>query len=332
MMKNAFSLMLALCFVSSVSAQGLLGPRNLEVTEEGEFIAVKPKEKAEKPFDNFWAYRLYPSKDKKTLRGKGVNVAVLDSGIASNAEFNGKAVKLQDFTGSGSATDVKGHGTAIAGIIGAKGLQVTGLAPDAKLFIFKVDDGGPMVAPQPVTAALNAVLRYNEENPGDKISVVNLSYGVDAGFEPLSQAVRALYKNGVVIVAPAGNYGLPGVRYPASMGEVIAVSALAADGKSAYPSSSYGPQVEFIAPGDRVLAPAVDGNYTLLGGTSVAAGFVSAAAALAVEKYRAQNKAEPSVEDVRALLRSAAHKIDGIHDLKQGYGLIDVTRLESPSK
>lgn len=311
-----------------LAAYGLfLGPTYLDVTEEGDFVSVSVP-KAEKAFDNWWAYRLYPSKTQKKLTGKGVNVAVLDSGIGANAEFNHKRAKLQDFTGSGSAADATGHGTALAGVIAAGGVQISGLAPDVNLFIFKIDQGGAMIAPQTAAAALNAVLQYNKENPKDKISVVNLSYGVHGGgFEPLSRAVRALYEQGVTLVAPSGNYAYPGVHYPANMPEVIAVGAMSADG-GAYERSSYGPQVEFIAPGDRVLVPSADGNYTLLSGTSVAAGFVSAAAALAVEGYRAAHQKDPSPQEVRAALRAAAKKITRIADLKQGSGWIDVYALE----
>lgn len=318
---------LAVCFAPLWARALFLGPTHLDVTDDGEFVAVNPP-KEDPAFDNFWAYRIYPSKDQKKLRGKGVNVAVLDSGIGSNAEFNHKKAKLQDFTGSGSTADTDGHGTALAGVISAGGVRISGLAPDVTLFVFKIAQGGQMISPQAAANALNAVLQYNKENPQDKISVVNLSYGVQGGgFEPLSRAVRALYEQGVTLVAPSGNYAYPGVHYPANMPEVIAVSAMAADG-SAYAHSSYGPQVEFIAPGDRVLVPSPDGNYTLMSGTSVAAGFVSAAAALAVEGYRNKHKKDPSPEEVRSALRSAAKKITAVHALKQGSGWIDVYALE----
>ena len=128
------------------------------------------------PFDNLWAYRLYP--EQKTLTGQGVMVAIADSGINAHPEFNGKNIQGQDFTLSPSIADVKGHGTGIAGIIGARGVQFTGIAPDAQIVVYKIDDGSRMISPQAATAAINTVLTYNKEHPDQKIAVVNLSYGI----------------------------------------------------------------------------------------------------------------------------------------------------------
>ena len=144
----------------------------------------------------------------------------------------------------------------------------------------------------------------------------------------LTDAINRAYESGVTIVAPAGNYGFPGVFYPANLSTVIAVGALAYDGHSAYTNSSYGPEVEFIAPGDRVYTTSADGDYILMSGTSAAAGFVSAAAALAVEGYKKTLGRYPTVAEVRSALKAAAVKVSGVPEVAQGNGLIDVRKLE----
>ena len=319
-------LLLFLCVGAYATDTLFIGPRNIRVSEDGEFswVDTTPTPQA---FDNQWAYRLYPAERK--LTGRGVIVAIADSGISSHVEFNGKNIQGQDFTLSPSIADLKNHGTGVAGIIGARGERFTGLAPDASLLVYKIDDGSRMIAPQAVTAAVNTVIRYNQEHPEHPISVLNLSYGVSyGGSAQLTEVLQQAYQAGIVIVCPAGNVGYPGVYYPANLGVTIAVSALAADKTHAYANSSYGPQIDFIAPGDRIYTTANDGDYTLMSGTSAAAGFVSAAAAVAVEGLKNKLGRYPSVDEVKNALRAAAYPVQGIDPAKQGYGFIDLKKLE----
>ena len=303
-----------------------IGPRNMRVSEDGEFswVDTTPTPQA---FDTLWAYRIYP--DDKKLTGRGVTVAIADSGISSHVEFNGKHIQGQDFTLSNSIADLKNHGTGVAGIIGARGVRFTGLAPEASLIVYKIDDGSRMIAPQAVTAAINTLITYNEQHPENRVSVLNLSYGVlPGGSAQLTAALERAYQAGIVIVCPAGNIGYPGVHYPASLGITIAVGALAADLTHVYENSSFGPQLDFIAPGDRVYTTDNEGEYTLMSGTSAAAGFVSAAAALAVEGLKKKLGRHPTVEEVKNALKAAAHKVQGIALERQGNGFIDIKKLE----
>lgn len=303
-----------------------LGPRHLRVSEDGEFSAVSAPTSSE-AFDNLWAYKLYPA-DKK-LTGKGVAVAVADSGISSHPEFNGKRVQGQDFTLSGTISDIKSHGTGVAGIIGARGVKFTGVAPQADIIVYKIDDGSRLIGPQAAAAAVNTLVEYNKENPDHKIAVLNLSYGVSGGGSvQLTNAVNRAYESGVFIVCPAGNYPFPGVHYPANLATTAAVGALSADGKTAFYNSSYGPEVDFIAPGDRVYTASNDGGYTLMSGTSAAAGFVSAAAALYVEGFKNKYGRYPSATEIKDGLKAASVKLPGVPDVKQGSGFIDVTKIE----
>lgn len=328
-------LILSLCLVSIFSVSWakdtlFLGPRNMRVSENGEFSRVEVAPKQEY-FDNFWAYRLFPV-DKK-LTGKGVLVAVADSGITSHPEFNGKNIQGQDFTMSGIMADLKNHGTGVVGVIGARGLRFTGVAPEANILVYKTDDGSRLVGSQAATAALNAIFTYNEEHPNQKIAVVNLSYGSSGGGSvPLTNAINRLHDTGVVIVCPAGNDGFPGVHYPANLSTTLAVGALASDQRNVYSHSSYGPQLDFIAPGDRVYTTSNDGGYTLMSGSSVAAGFVSAAAALAVEGFKNKNGRYPTVDEVKDVLKSVSEKLAGVPDIKQGNGIINVRKLEEKFK
>ena len=327
MKKISLVMVLLGCFGLAEATDTLfIGPRNMRVSEEGEFswVDMTPTPEA---FDNMWAYRLYPE-DKK-LTGRGVTVAVADSGISSHVEFNGKNVQGQDFTLSSSIADLKNHGTGVAGIIGARGVRFTGIAPEASLLIYKIDDGSRLISPQAVTSAINTLLEYNQNHPQNRVSVLNLSYGVlPGGSAQLTAALERAYQQGVVIVCPAGNVGYPGVHYPASLGITLAVGALASDLTHVYANSSYGPQLDFIAPGDRVYTTDSDGEYTLMSGTSAATGFVSAAAALAVEGLKNKLGHYPTVEEVKNTLKAASYQVLGIDPAKQGNGFIDIKKLE----
>ncbi len=330
-----FKHQITLLFLLGLTAQTVgatdtlfIGPRNLRVSEEGEISRVETQAPAQ-PFDNLWAYRLYPQAPQKKLTGRGVIVAVADSGISSHVEFNGKNIQAQDFTQSASASDVKNHGTGVAGIIGARGVKFTGVAPDAQLFVYKIDDGSRLIGPQAAAAAINTLLDYNAQHPNQKIAVLNLSYGVhNGGYVPLTQAINRAYNSGVFIVCPSGNFGYPGVHYPANLGTTIAVGAMAADGKNVYANSTYGKEIDFVAPGEKVYTTDADGTYTLMSGTSVATGFVSAAAALAVEGLRKKLGRYPTVEEIKQSLIAASVALPGVPREKQGHGFIDVKKLE----
>lgn len=276
---------------------------------------------------NLWAYDLYPQ--QKRLTGKGVKIAIADSGISSHTEFNGKDIQGADFTHSANIQDSKNHGTAIAGIIGARGAAFTGVAPDAELIVYKVDNGSRLISSQAVTAAINNLIDYNEKHPNDKILILNLSYGISGGGDAtLTQAINCAYEAGILIVCPAGNTGFPGVYYPANLSTTIAVGSMADDGASVSGNSSYGKEVDFIAPGENIYTTDRNGRYSIINGTSASTAFVSASAALVVEGFQKKYGRYPTVDEIKGYLIKASVELPNVPREKQGYGFIDVERLE----
>jgi serine protease AprX len=148
------------------------------------------------------------------LKGKGIGVAVIDSGIASDADFgtrrNSRLVQVAINPGASSAGDTYGHGTHVAGIIGGSGADSDGLyagiAPEATLIGLRISDDAGKARESDAVAAMQWVLdnrtRYN-------IRVVNLSIGSSVEqsyhFSPLSAAAEILWFNRIVVVASAGN-------------------------------------------------------------------------------------------------------------------------------
>jgi serine protease AprX len=174
------------------------------------------------------------------VNGKGIGVAIVDSGIAAHTALYNKVVANVSFvTGDASTTDTFGHGTHVAGIIAGQPTTVTplyggGIAPGANLVNVRVlgDDGSGYVSD--VIDGLEWVLanrvRYN-------IRVVNLSLGHPVfercADDPLCQEVGKLVQAGLVVVTAAGNYGktddgrmiLGGITSPGNSPYAITVGA-----------------------------------------------------------------------------------------------------------
>ncbi|MFI6444958.1 S8 family serine peptidase [Kitasatospora sp. NPDC050543] len=217
--------------------------------------------------------------------GDGVTVALVDSGVQADADLTGPRLPAVDFTGYGSPeTDddqVTSHGTMMAALInGARGLP--GLAPKATLLPLKA----VMSRPRSQHGDSDAI-RYAADH-GAK--VLNLSFGLPSSPDSWQEAVRYAVSKDVVVIAAAGNSGAyqSPLNYPAAYPGVLAVSATGPDGRLST-LSTWGPGLGLAAPGARMplysrgctnstayFAVCATGD----GGTSAAAAYTSAAAAL----------------------------------------------------
>ena len=176
--------------------------------------------------------------------GRGIGVAVIDSGLEMSSEFKGRVTGFYDFTRGGRATrpyDDYGHGTHVASTIGGSGAlsssrEYRGLAPRVNFTILKVlDEDGAGWTSDVIRAVDFAVA--NRAALG--IDVINLSLGhpiyEPASTDPLVQAVERAVRAGVIVVAAAGNFGknpttgLPGyagITSPGNAPSAITVGAL----------------------------------------------------------------------------------------------------------
>ncbi|WP_377273632.1 S8 family serine peptidase [Peterkaempfera sp. SMS 1(5)a] len=172
----------------------------------------------------------------KAVRGAGVTVAVIDSGVDyTHPDLGGgfgpghKVVAGYDFVNNDAdPMDDNGHGTHVAGIIAGKAAEqggITGVAPDATIVAYKVMDDQGSGYESDIIAGVEAA--SDPANP-HRADVINMSLGGSGdGTDPLGLAATAATRAGVVVVAAAGNYG-PGpdtVTTPASADGVIAVGA-----------------------------------------------------------------------------------------------------------
>ncbi|PYR03428.1 MAG: hypothetical protein DMG00_26295, partial [Acidobacteria bacterium] len=155
--------------------------------------------------------------DSTSWTGKGIGVAVIDSGLENSSDFYNRVVASYDFRNGASAvaplSDEYGHGTHVAGTIGSSGANsydstYRGLAPKVKFVILKVlDKTGAGLTSDVIRAVDFAVA--NKTTLG--IDIINLSLGhpiyEPAASDPLVQTVERASRAGIVVVAAAGNYG-----------------------------------------------------------------------------------------------------------------------------
>lgn len=250
--------------------------------------------------------------------GKGVKVAVLDSGIDTHHEDLTVAggASFVDYTTS--YDDDNGHGTHVAGVIGAKNndVGVVGVAPDAELYALKVLDSTGKGYLSDVIAGIDWAV-------DNKMDVLNMSLTTSIDSPALHNAVDQAYANGLLVVAAAGNTGNAEgsgdtIQYPAKYSSVIAVGAVDQNNQRAAFSAT-GSKLELVAPGVGVASTSLHG-YDASNGTSMAASFVTGELALLKQQNAAYSNAQ-----LRNLLDVHVTDLgDSGKDPLFGYGLLNI--------
>lgn len=262
--------------------------------------------------ETVWALK---NSNDEAVTGSGVTVAILDTGIDyRHPDLGGclgteckvvggyNFVEGEDFT---DPMDYQGHGTHVAGIVAAKG-TLRGVAPDAKLYAFKVlDDTGSGLDSAIIAGLERAVDPDGDPLTDDQVDVINMSLGGWGAYDsPLSQAANNAMDAGIIVVVAAGNDGgYSSIGSPGNAERVITVGA--SDNDDAIAGfSSRGPingqsylKPELVAPGVNINSAAPGGGYAIHSGTSMAAPHVAGGAALLK-----QLRPELNAQEIKSLL------------------------------
>lgn len=253
-----------------------------------------------------WGLRTvgFPRAWDVTQGSNKVVVAVLDTGVdGTHPDLQGALIPGFDFVNLDSdANDDHGHGTAVAGVLAARGNNGTGLAGACwtcvllPVKVLGADGTGN-------TAAVAAAIVWAADHGAQ---VINLSLGSPGTTDVLSEAVRYATRKDVVIVAAAGNSGSAIPFYPAAEGSVLGVAATN-ERDGLYSWSNRGAWVGVAAPGCNI-ASWPGATYIEFCGTSSATPLVSGLAAL-VRAARPQATVGQTVEAVEKAVVAVAGEV-----------------------
>ncbi|MCR4904408.1 MAG: S8 family serine peptidase [Butyrivibrio sp.] len=284
----------------------------------------------------------------KKATGSGIKVAVIDSGISNgNSGFYYSDIVSStsipsEFYGDGSEAifdvsnegiqDNYGHGTHVAGIIGAYSddSSVMGIAPECTLYTYKAFDVKKTGA---VTGKTSWVIKAIQQAIDDDVDIINMSIGGSTSTNTsLEAALQVAYENGIILVCAAGNLSTSSpsrspILYPGSSSYTIAVTAgtLSDDTLTIASYSKYGDGVDYIAPGTAILST-YKNTTSEMSGTSMATPMVSGEIALILSILSGSSKYSDKatrMETVYSILQDTAVDLgDSGKDEIYGYGMI----------
>jgi serine protease AprX len=300
--------------------------------------------------------------------GKGVDVAVIDSGTAPVEGLNGagKVVYGPDLTLEASTgaknLDTYGHGTHMASIIAGRDAGTTGtgsgdsahfvgMAPDARIVSIKVADAKGQTDVSQAIAAIDWVVQNRNKN-GMNIRVLNMSFGTDGVqdyvLDPLAYAAEQAWHKGIVVVVAVGNegFGTAKVNNPAYNPYLIAVGSNDSNGTattaddvvSAFSNDGDGTRnPDLVAPGASVVGLRSAGSYldttypaARIGDRLFRGSGTSQSAAVVSGAAALLIQQRPTIkpDQVKALLTGTAQPIPAATPAQQGAGAIDLTKAK----
>jgi hypothetical protein len=250
--------------------------------------------------------------------GKGVVVAVLDSGVASHPSLAGTEIKRIDLVGGEVAGEEGGnmHGTAVASLIAGSSEEMQGIAPSSTILSVRVmpEDG----MGNSFTLAKGIV-----EAVDNGAQVINVALGAYSDDFLLRQAVEYAQENNVIIAASSGNDAVEGVMYPARYDGVVCVSGNDGAGRHVF-FANRGEEVDLSAPAIGLTAAGEDGGYEPFGGTSASVALASGTLAWLLSEESGLS----SDEAVKVMLENSNDSGAPGEDDLFGNGILNISRIQ----
>jgi subtilisin family serine protease len=298
-------------------------------------------EQTGEPLTEAWQVtRLAPEKAWGLATGKGVKVAVIDTGVDNTDMEYFSAPRVKTFNYAPTDKRSPGanlldceHGTTVVSLLAASRSEssqanFSGIAPDVEVYAYRslqlskrenLDELEPLA---PTIAAIRQAI-------AQRVDIINISQSAPSGDSQYEQAIADAIAAGIVVVAAAGNGGQSGKSFPAAYPGVIGV-AMTNKADGADPQSQWGAEFEIsvAAPGVEVLALVPSSktyglSYTTsITGTSYAAPLVTGVAALILQRYPGLTPAQVK----QRLELSADPPAGSVPDPRLGYGIVNPYR------
>jgi subtilisin len=308
-------------------------PSILSIDPDIEFKAIEMDANNRIGASSVWTHPTSPA------TGVGVRVAILDTGIdQSHQEFDASRIilcKSEMGTSEPTCNDLHGHGTHVAGIIGAKGYvnAAKGVAPQVNYLIDKVLDKNGSGSLAGIIAGMDWAVANNADvismSLGTSAYSNQLASNCDSWYPSMTTAVNNAVNSGVVVVAAAGNSGTSGVGLPACISKTIAVAAVD-DTDNIASFSSRGGAVQdhgISAPGVSIYSSLPGNTYASWSGTSMATPVVSGSIALLFQENPsltpAQVKNALFTTTCKSTTTPSCPNITGTPNTTYGYGRIN---------
>jgi len=311
--------------------------------------------------DVYGAWSKLPGETASASRWTDTVVAVVDSGVdAGHPDLNvlpGFAATGATASGSNVPTDAadgEGHGTGVAGIVGARkggaNIGAAGIVPNIRILPIRVTDEFGGASDFAMVRGLLYAAYYNRSDSphpnlagaGGKVRVVNMSVGPLAVHRSqiFDDALEFLRRRGILVTVAAGNFGVDGrVEIPANSPAAVGVSATMQylGFEMLAPYSSRGPEIWVAGPGNYLWSTAPKGAasdysaaYTLFNGTSSAAPFVAGVAAAINLLYGSGQADQDTPQWADRVKRRLADTADDLgnpgFDHQYGYGRVNARR------
>lgn len=253
--------------------------------------------------------------------GRGVRIAIIDSGIYADHEDLASSNILQGVNvidRSAQTNDTSGHGTFIAAMLASSkdnGSGIAGMVDRSSIVPLKCFASGRQTDARYIVSAIYmAVDEYN-------CDIINLSLGIAEDVPALRQATKYAIDRGVIIVASAGNTGGTALMYPAAYDNVVGVGSVnQSDSKSSF--SQRNDSVYVVAPGEDIYSAGINSStsYVQGSGTSFSSVHITALAAVAKQYDRSID----SVQFMKLLKGSATDLGTKGYDTTYGWGIVCV--------
>ena len=244
--------------------------------------------------------------------GKGVRIAVLDTGVGDHPSLADASIThLSMLEGSDAAGDYGSHGLAVASLLVGQG-EIRGIVPGAELMSIQVlnaaGEGNGFDLARGIIAAVDG-----------GANIINLSLGTSTQSQALWEAVMYAHARDIVVVASAGNDGGGQLLFPAGYAGVVSVGSVDADGRH-LPFSNRGESLALSAPGFSLATAGPEGGTTYSNGTSFSGPLVAGALASLLPEMGVW-------EAVDLLKRYTTEAGPPGPDGYYGHGLIDMERV-----